>query len=100
MQVAQLLCLKLTQKTDSAEQWRKQALESGVLHACLCGLQSEDQSIAESCAGNIFPLQIQPHKETEMGLDGLFISRSWSPRQQTAAANRTHIAYSCTCVEA
>ena len=55
MQVAQLLCLKLTQKTDSAEQWRKQALESGVLHACLCGLQSEDQTIAESCAGNIFP---------------------------------------------
>ncbi len=55
MQVAQFLCLKLTQKTDSSEQWRKQALESGVLHASWCGLQSNDQTIAEPCAGIFVP---------------------------------------------
>ena len=55
LQVAQLLSLKLTQKTDAAQQWRKQALESGVLDASLGGLQSENETIAESCAGIVVP---------------------------------------------
>ena len=53
--MAQLLSLKLTQKTDAAQQWRKQALESGVLDASLGGLQSENETIAESCAGIVVP---------------------------------------------
>ena len=72
MQVAQFLCVKLAQKTDSAQQWRKQTLESGVLDASLQGLQSQDQAIAEPCAG--IPCIYNYSHCTQMRLDPLLAS--------------------------
>ena len=100
MQVAQFLSLKLTQQTASAQQWRKQALESGVLHASLCGIQSEDQTIAEPCAGIVVSCRYSLINESETGSNVIFTSISCKSRQHTSATNGVHITYLCPSAEA
>ena len=68
MQVAHCLYTKLTQKTHAAQQWRKQALVSGVLQASLQGLKSQDQAIVEPCAGLVVPYRYSSSHKTCMRL--------------------------------
>ena len=51
VQVAKLLWHETAQKTGAGEQRRKEALEHGIVDKALQGVQSNDASLMESCAG-------------------------------------------------